>query len=136
MIETHHLKNVVIFVQTILSFVLSRKSTLLYFYSILFSSYYAAFEKSFDDWTMILSSPVLLTFTRTKTLALPPILPEIWQLNTRERSCPMACISMRKAYYVVLNEWFRELYLEFVFKLWWCSIWPITCPAPGSSKWL
>ena len=30
MIETHHLKNVVIFIETILSFMLSRKSLLLF----------------------------------------------------------------------------------------------------------
>ena len=39
----------------------------------MFSSCFAAFEKSFDDWTMILSSPLVVTFTQTKDLALPPI---------------------------------------------------------------
>ena len=58
---------------------------------VLFHSCSVAFEKSFDDWTMILPSPLLITFARTKALALPPILPELWQFATKERSCPMAC---------------------------------------------
>ena len=33
--------------------------------SVLFSSRYAAFEKSFDEWAMILSSPVLIIFFKT-----------------------------------------------------------------------
>ena len=33
--------------------------------SVLFSSCYAAFEKSFDEWTMILSSPLLIIFVKT-----------------------------------------------------------------------
>ena len=56
----------------------------MWIFSVLFSSCSAAFEESFDDWKMILSYPLLTTFIRTKTLALPPILPGLWQLATRE----------------------------------------------------
>ena len=57
----------------------------------LFISCSVAFEKSFDYWKKILSSPLLITFARAKASTLPLILSELWQFATRQRSCPMAC---------------------------------------------
>ena len=34
----------------------------------------------------------------TKALALPPLLQELCQFATKEMSCPIDCISMRKVY--------------------------------------
>ena len=50
----------------------------------LFSSCSAAFDKSFDVWTLILSSSLLITFARTTAF-------NFATNSTREKSYPMAC---------------------------------------------
>ena len=72
---------------------------------------------NFDDWTIILSSPLLITFAQTKALALPPI------PSTTPFPWLVAKYFHEKAF-VLLTEWMKELCHDFVFKLWWLSVLP------------
>ena len=98
--------------------------------SVLFSSWSAAFEKSFDEWTMILLSPLLISFAQTKALALPPIpwtTPFPWLVAKYFHKKAVLCF--------LLSDWRNftmNLFLSSDDGL--CD--HLICTAPGSSKWL
>ena len=98
--------------------------------SVLFSSWSAAFEKSFDEWTMILLSPLLISFAQTKALALPPIpwtTPFPWLVAKYFHKKAVLCF--------LLSDWRNftmSLFLSSDDGL--CD--HLICTAPGSSKWL
>lgn len=64
---------------------------------------------------MILSLPLLITFTWTKDLASSPVPSATLQWF-------IVKISTRKTS-VLLTKWLKKVYHEFDFKRWWCSFW-------------
>ena len=112
-------------------FVRPQSSCVMWITSGLFSSCSAVFEKWFDYWTTILSSPLLVTFTETKYLTLPstPI----------SNSFPMACskdFHKKSILCFWMNYWRKFTMNLFLNSNDGLSEHIISCTAPELSKWL